>query len=288
MNKLSILRALAAVGFATLVTVGSATPAQAATATNIDYQISGTTVTVTVTPGTSNLTDFCADYNYPGNSSITNATPGQTAALLLGSATSFVFIGANDEVLTYTPAGNTRQLSGLGKGSFTPSTTSTQQVFTFTIPASVPSARYGISLTCVDSAKWVINWSGGLTQTGTRTYDSNVVSNVNVTFDANGGSGAMAVQSASTATNLSTNAFTRSGYTFTGWNTAADGTGTAYADGASYPFGSSTRLYAQWTSVLAKTGTDSSGYLVSSAVLLAFGAGLVVLRALSRKKALNS
>lgn len=109
-----------------------------------------------------------------------------------------------------------------------------------------------------------------------------------VIFNANGGSGAMAVQSASTATNLSTNAFTRSGYTFTGWNTAADGTGTAYADGASYPFGSSTTLYAQWTSVLAKTGTDSSGYLVSSAVLLAFGAGLVALRALSRKKALNS
>ena len=106
-----------------------------------------------------------------------------------------------------------------------------------------------------------------------------------VTFNANGGSGAMTVQSASSATNLSANAFTRSDYTFAGWNTAADGTGTAYADGASYPFGTSTTLYAQWTPVLATTGANMSGYLGRFAVLLAFGVGLVALRALTQKKA---
>ena len=35
-------------------------------------------------------------------------------------------------------------------------------------------------------------------------------------------------------------------YTFVGWNTASDGTGTAIADGASYTFTSATTLYAQW------------------------------------------
>ncbi|HEY5110994.1 MAG TPA: fibronectin type III domain-containing protein, partial [Acidimicrobiales bacterium] len=39
----------------------------------------------------------------------------------------------------------------------------------------------------------------------------------------------------------------KTGYTFTGWNTLANGTGASYADGASYPFTSSTTLYAQWS-----------------------------------------
>jgi uncharacterized repeat protein (TIGR02543 family) len=71
-----------------------------------------------------------------------------------------------------------------------------------------------------------------------------------VTFNANLGTGTMAIETASGPTNLTTNAFTRTGgYHFAGWNTAANGSGTAYADGASYPFTSSTTLYAQWTAV---------------------------------------
>jgi LmbE family N-acetylglucosaminyl deacetylase len=68
-----------------------------------------------------------------------------------------------------------------------------------------------------------------------------------VTFNANLGTGTMANETASGPTNLTTNAFTRTGFTFTGWNTVAGGTGTAYANDASYPFTSSTTLYAQWS-----------------------------------------
>ena len=68
-----------------------------------------------------------------------------------------------------------------------------------------------------------------------------------ITFNANGGSGAMANQSASSATAINANTFTRTGYSFAGWNTAANGSGTAYANGASFPFTASTTLYAQWT-----------------------------------------
>lgn len=53
-----------------------------------------------------------------------------------------------------------------------------------------------------------------------------------------------------TATTTATaNQFTRTGYTFTGWNTKADGTGTAYHAGApiAYPAeGKTLTLYAQW------------------------------------------
>ena len=68
-----------------------------------------------------------------------------------------------------------------------------------------------------------------------------------VTFDSNEGTGTMSNQSASTATALTSNSFTRSGYTFAGWNTEADGSGTDYADGASFAFTANDILYAQWT-----------------------------------------
>ena len=56
----------------------------------------------------------------------------------------------------------------------------------------------------------------------------------------------MAAETASAPTALTANSFTRSGYSFSGWNTATDGSGTAYADGADYPFTASATLYAQW------------------------------------------
>jgi uncharacterized repeat protein (TIGR02543 family) len=81
-----------------------------------------------------------------------------------------------------------------------------------------------------------------------------------VTFDANGGTSTMAVQSNSVLTLLKSNAFTRAGYNFKGWNTKADGSGTSYADGAAYSFAKSTTLYAQWTrKVTIKVTFDANG-----------------------------
>ena len=73
-----------------------------------------------------------------------------------------------------------------------------------------------------------------------------------VTFDGNSStSGSMSTQSAGTATALNTNTFVRTSYTFTGWNTAANGSGYAYAENAIYAFTTDTTLYAQW--VLTRT-----------------------------------
>jgi uncharacterized repeat protein (TIGR02543 family) len=70
----------------------------------------------------------------------------------------------------------------------------------------------------------------------------------NVTFIGNGStSGTMNAESDNTSTPLTTNAFIRTGYTFSGWNTVADGSGTGYAEGATYPFTAALTLYAQWT-----------------------------------------
>lgn len=52
-------------------------------------------------------------------------------------------------------------------------------------------------------------------------------------------------------TTLATNEYTRTGYTFAGWNTKADGTGTSYVDGAEVinltTAGGEVVLYATWT-----------------------------------------
>jgi uncharacterized repeat protein (TIGR02543 family) len=55
--------------------------------------------------------------------------------------------------------------------------------------------------------------------------------------------------------------FSNPGYTFDGWNTSPNGTGTSYPDGASYPFVAGADLYAQWTSEPTVTATfnDNQG-----------------------------
>jgi hypothetical protein len=64
-------------------------------------------------------------------------------------------------------------------------------------------------------------------------------------------SGSLAPETASVPTNLTTNAFARSGYTFAGWSTNTGGGGTTYANGASYLFNANVTLYAQWSTAAA-------------------------------------
>lgn len=75
-----------------------------------------------------------------------------------------------------------------------------------------------------------------------------------ITYNKNGGSGSMTGTTGckyGTSYKLPKNAFTKKNYTFTGWNTKADGTGTAYANSASVKNltsknGGKVILYAQW------------------------------------------
>ena len=72
-----------------------------------------------------------------------------------------------------------------------------------------------------------------------------------VTYDANGGSGTMTDKNSPYAygaeATVLTNGFTRSGYTFTGWNTQADGKGTSCKAGDSINVTGNIVLYAQWS-----------------------------------------
>ena len=91
-----------------------------------------------------------------------------------------------------------------------------------------------------------------------------------VKFNANNGTGTMADQKigVDATTTLSTNTFTREGYTFAGWNTSQDGTGTAYLNNASVTnlgtYNDEITLYAQWLGIDYTLTADANGGSIPS------------------------
>ena len=79
-------------------------------------------------------------------------------------------------------------------------------------------------------------------------FESATLAEYVVSYDANGGSGAPSAQTKDGGIDLSLSSAvpTRAGSVFKGWNTAADGSGTQYASGATFTGNVNTTLYAQW------------------------------------------
>src|ERR1700731_1347743 len=107
------------------------------------------------------------------------------------------------------------------------------------------------------------------------TTTTTVIQTSTVTFNANGGSGVMSNEIAATNAGaaLTLNSFTYSGYSFNDWNTAPNGGGSSYADGALYSFATSVTLYAQWTTTTpppfaGMTTPNWSGYVFPSSSIL--------------------
>ena len=101
-----------------------------------------------------------------------------------------------------------------------------------------------------------------LPNSGTDTlYAQWQINTVGLTYDPRGGSGEPGDQSGDAASDVtvSTTEPTRAGYSFTGWNTAADGSGTSYSGDDSYtlPNSGTDTLYAQWQPVTTTTTTTS-------------------------------
>ena len=85
-----------------------------------------------------------------------------------------------------------------------------------------------------------------------------------VQFNANGGTGSMAIQSLEVGKNetLNSNTFTYTKHVFVGWNTAANGSGTSYANEAIVKdiagLNETITLYAQWKESFTISFTDST------------------------------
>ena len=106
----------------------------------------------------------------------------------------------------------------------------TEEEYTFTGGSTAGSTYYWNS----SNSKWKLE---GETET------------VTITFDANEGEGNMDAQTVESGVDavLTGNGFTREYYTFKEWNTAPDGSGTSYENGATVNFTEDTTLYAIWT-----------------------------------------
>ena len=159
----------------------------------------------------------------------------------------------------YTTAGGADICSSNGTGKYIQQGTPGTATATYQYNANGNSA-----VTIPITAAKLHNADGSYTETATAKA-GDIINYVNgvwggeepveltVTFDANGSTeypveGTMASQTvtAKTETALNANTFTRKGYNFNGWNTAADGTGDSYADGATANLTENTTLYAQW------------------------------------------
>ena len=132
---------------------------------------------------------------------------------------------------------------------------------TYTVTVSDPAKK--AKIISGDYAIQIHNVGGMGTISEAVTSISIPYTQADVTFNANGGSGTQAAQHSAIAASLASNSLSRSAYSFAGWNTAADGSGTAYADAATFPFSADTTLYAQWTAdpvaaVATAATTDSS------------------------------
>lgn len=168
-----------------------------------------------------------------------------------------------DYTLSYNANGGSGAPSsqtGTGVGSYTftiSSTKPTRTGYTFlgwSLSSTATSASYqpdgSITLTASDIlyAVWKAN-----------TYT--------VSYNANGGSGAPSNQTKTygVTLTLSNTKPTRTGYTFSAWNTAQNGSGTSYAPGGSYTANAAVTLYAQWTANTYVVTFDAQGGSVTPA-----------------------
>lgn len=87
-----------------------------------------------------------------------------------------------------------------------------------------------------------------------------------VTYNANGGTGAPSNQTKTYGVDLTLSSTkpTRMGYTFSKWNTKADGKGTNYNSGAKYTGNENLTLYAQWNPIKYTIRYETAGGTITS------------------------
>lgn len=160
------------------------------------------------------------DYNLrnPGSDAI-NWTAGKTADWLDLSATGGTLAGGASIVVTVSINNNANSLvAGVYNDTVS---------FANTTNGTGDTTR-SMSLTINTPETYTVSYDGNANTSGTAPSNQTKTENVDLTLSDPG-------------------TLLRTGYTFTGWNTAPDGSGTNYAASATYTANASATLYAQWT-----------------------------------------
>ena len=111
----------------------------------------GDTVTITLTPGSNGLTDFCAGSTY--DNTYQNTDPGFTVTVFLFLA------GAATTPKFGIPAGSSSE-------TFTPSTQTSPLTLSRTVPSNVPDGTYQLSVTCISPSVNGYEWTTPFDVTG--------------------------------------------------------------------------------------------------------------------------
>ncbi|MBU7005971.1 InlB B-repeat-containing protein [Phosphitispora fastidiosa] len=257
----------------------------------------GDTATVMGNTGSLVRTGYTfAGWNTAANGSGTSYTGGDTFAIGTSNVTLYAQWTVVDYTVTYN--GNTNTGGSVPTDGNTYNITDTVTVLGNT--GSLVKAGYTF-------AGWNTAANGsGTSYTGGDTFamgSSNVTlyaqwteNTYTVTYDGNSNTGgavptdATSYHNGDTATVLgNTGSLVRTGYTFAGWNTAANGSGTSYTGGDTFAIGTSNvTLYAQWTAVdytvtyngNTNTGgsvpTDGNTYNITDTVIVLGNTGSLV------------
>jgi uncharacterized repeat protein (TIGR02543 family) len=185
------------------------------------------------------------------------------------SASSSFTMPANDATLYAKWQGNpfTLYYNGNNGGNITPSSQARSAGTTANISSSIP-LRTGYTFagwnTAANGSGTSYTAGASLAMPGSNLtlYAQWTAVNSSVTYDANGGSGAPSGSNATIGQTVTVTAGvpTRTGFTFTGWNTAANGSGTPYSATDTFTMGgSAVTLYAQWTATAYALSYDANG-----------------------------
>ncbi len=106
------------------------------------------------------------------------------------------------------------------------------------------TGNFAWTFTPTDTTKYnVVTGTVSVTANYTVTYNGNTAESGTAPVDTNS-----PYISAATVTVLDNDNFVKSGYTFSGWNTQADGNGTSYVANGTFSITANTTLYAVWKS----------------------------------------
>lgn len=130
---------------------------------------------------------------------------------------------------------------------------------TVTINKGTATKSIPLSLSFDMSYYWGSTYGGTKTAFGSISVDAKT--SYRISYNANGGSGAPSAQTKwhGTDIKLSTTKPSRTGYTFSKWNTNASGTGTSYNSGATYTKNAATTLYAVWNQITYTVSYNANG-----------------------------
>ena len=228
--------------------------------------VSGTTITLTATPDSGSIfSGWSGACSGTGTCSVTISAAKNVTATFTQNPPTVTTISPSSGT---TAGGTPITITGT---NFTgaPGVTIGGNVATSVVVGSSTSITANTPAGTAGAKDVVVTTPGGsATGSGLFTY---ITFTYTVTYNGNSNSGgsvpsdATAYISGATVTVANSGALEKTGYTFAGWNTAANGGGTSYSSGATFSISGNTTLYAQWTALptyalsITKTGTGTGG-----------------------------